>query len=64
MEFSPIKSESELLPGKFILKMGMFPRIPKPEVEVFTAHRAEWFPKMENVTMIEYIAESLPKSED
>ncbi|KAF2678808.1 hypothetical protein K458DRAFT_490910 [Lentithecium fluviatile CBS 122367] len=39
---SPIKSESERLAGKYILKMGIFPRIPKPVFESFAEHRHEW----------------------
>lgn len=29
-------------PGKTIVKMGMFPRIPKPEAETFALHKHEW----------------------
>lgn len=45
--FSPIKSESENLPGKVILKMGVFPRIPVPEMEGFDLHRHPWEPLCE-----------------
>ncbi|KAI1199755.1 Mss4-like protein [Nemania serpens] len=39
---NPIKSESPLSPGKVILKMGIFPRIPEPEMESFVMHRHPW----------------------
>jgi len=38
----PIKSESSFLPNLYILKMGMFPQIPKPKFETFADHRHEW----------------------
>jgi hypothetical protein len=41
-DFRPIKSESALLPDLYILKMGIFPQIPKPQFETFAAHRHEW----------------------
>lgn len=41
---SPIKSESENLSGKVILKMGIFPRIPTPEMEAFSLHQHPWEP--------------------
>jgi len=44
---SPIKSESGALPGKVILKMGIFPRIPEPETENFALHRHPWQPNLE-----------------
>ncbi|TVY40243.1 putative glutathione-dependent formaldehyde-activating enzyme [Lachnellula occidentalis] len=37
-----IKSMTTLLPGKTILKLGNFPKIPAPESEGFVAHRQEW----------------------
>ncbi|KAF2439961.1 hypothetical protein P171DRAFT_369329 [Karstenula rhodostoma CBS 690.94] len=39
---SPIMSQSEIVPHMYILKMGMFPRIPKPECEGFAEYRHEW----------------------
>ncbi|KAI1420478.1 Mss4-like protein [Xylaria sp. FL1777] len=39
---NPIKSETPLYPGKVILKMGIFPRIPDPESEMFTLHKHPW----------------------
>ena len=39
---SPVKSETAAYPGKVVLKMGMFPRIPEPEAEGFGAHRHPW----------------------
>jgi hypothetical protein len=39
---SPIKSETPLSPGKVILKMGIFPRIPEPEMESFAMHKHPW----------------------
>lgn len=40
--YSPIKSETAAYPGKVILKMGIFPRIPQPEAEAFGLHKHEW----------------------
>lgn len=39
---SPVKSETPMLPGKIIVKMGMMPRIPQPEAEGFGEHRHAW----------------------
>ncbi|KAK4499187.1 hypothetical protein PRZ48_009700 [Zasmidium cellare] len=39
---NPIKSETELYPGKVILKMGIFPRIPTPVAEAFGLHKHDW----------------------
>ncbi|KAF2717419.1 hypothetical protein K431DRAFT_233137 [Polychaeton citri CBS 116435] len=39
---NPIKSETKAYPGKVVLKMGIFPRIPQPEAEGFGLHRHEW----------------------
>lgn len=39
---SPISSETELYPGKLVLKMGIQPRIPQPEAEGFGLHKHEW----------------------
>ncbi|KAI8631701.1 Mss4-like protein [Xylariaceae sp. FL1651] len=44
---NPIKAESPLMPGKVILKMGIFPRIPAPEIESFVLHRHPWEVDME-----------------
>jgi hypothetical protein len=38
-----------MLPGKIILKMGIFPRIPPPEMECFAAHKHAWEPEVEGV---------------
>ncbi|KAI1263497.1 Mss4-like protein [Xylariaceae sp. FL1019] len=38
----PIKGETEQMPGMVILKMGLFPRIPAPEMESFVLHRHPW----------------------
>jgi len=37
-----VKSETAAYPGKVIVKMGMMPRIPQPEVEGFSLHRHPW----------------------
>ena len=47
---SPIKSVSPNFPGKVVLKMGIFPRIPTPEAESFALHRHEWQGKHPGVT--------------
>jgi len=39
---SPVKSETQAYPGKTVVKMGMMPRIPQPEVEGFSLHRHPW----------------------
>ncbi|KAF1952898.1 hypothetical protein CC80DRAFT_495029 [Byssothecium circinans] len=38
----PIMSQPAILPHLWILKTGIFPRIPKPEAESFVAHRQSW----------------------
>ncbi|KAJ2997552.1 hypothetical protein NUW58_g625 [Xylaria curta] len=44
---NPIKSETPLSPGKVILKMGIFPRIPEPEMEGFALHAHPWETRLE-----------------
>ncbi|KAI5366480.1 putative CENP-V/GFA domain, Mss4-like superfamily protein [Septoria linicola] len=39
---NPIKSETEAYPGKVVLKMGIYPRIPQPEAEAFGVHKHDW----------------------
>ncbi|KAK3720915.1 hypothetical protein LTR37_003578 [Vermiconidia calcicola] len=39
---NPISSETQLYPGKIVLKMGIFPRIPQPEAEGFGLHKHPW----------------------
>ncbi|KAK5108856.1 hypothetical protein LTR62_007746 [Meristemomyces frigidus] len=39
---NPIKSETQAYPGKVVVKMGMFPRIPQPEMESFGLHKHSW----------------------
>ena len=43
-------SKVDMLPGKVIVKMGMMPVIPTPEMESFAAHKHTWFKKPEGVT--------------
>lgn len=50
---SPVKSETAAYPGKLILKMGMFPRIPKPEAQGFGLHRQSWEGKHEDIPVFE-----------
>ena len=47
---SPVMSKVDMLPGKVIVKMGMMPVIPTPEMESFAAHKHTWFKKPEGVT--------------
>lgn len=44
-----MKSQTELYPGKVVVKMGMFPRIPQPEAEAFGSHKHEWQGKHDGV---------------
>ncbi|KAJ3577622.1 hypothetical protein NPX13_g2943 [Xylaria arbuscula] len=44
---NPIKSESSRYSNQVILKMGIFPRIPEPEMEGFALHRHAWEPELE-----------------
>ena len=46
---SPIKSVTPNIPGHIIQKMGMFPRIPRPEMETFADHRHDWQGKHEGL---------------
>ena len=46
---SPIKSETENLSGKVIVKLGLFPRIPQPEFESFMLHKNSWEPNFQDV---------------
>jgi hypothetical protein len=46
---SPVKSETQAYPGKMVVKMGMFPRIPQPEAEGFGLHRHPWQGKNKDV---------------
>ncbi|ORX94357.1 Mss4-like protein [Clohesyomyces aquaticus] len=46
---SPIKSETARFKDMYILKMGIFPRIPKPQFETFAEHRHAWQGKHDGV---------------
>ena len=35
--------------------LGMFPRMPKPEFELFTAHRQEWVPPVEGAAQWDFL---------
>ena len=39
---SPIMSVTPTQPGRIIVKMGMFPRMPQPAFENFVAHKHAW----------------------
>ncbi|EMC95080.1 hypothetical protein BAUCODRAFT_35068 [Baudoinia panamericana UAMH 10762] len=39
---NPVQSKTALYPGKVVIKMGMFPRIPQPEAEGFGSHKHPW----------------------
>ncbi|KAH8897340.1 hypothetical protein GQ53DRAFT_837982 [Thozetella sp. PMI_491] len=47
---NPIKSVNPRFEGKVVLKMGMFPRIPMPEMETFSLHRHPWEQKHDGMT--------------
>ncbi|KAF2708191.1 hypothetical protein K504DRAFT_381657 [Pleomassaria siparia CBS 279.74] len=49
----PIASYAQASPDKVILKMGIFPRIPKPEAESFALHRHDWQGTHEGVAQFE-----------
>jgi hypothetical protein len=51
--YSPVKSETAAYPGKVIMKMGMFPRIPKPEAQGFGMHRQSWEGKHDGIPVYE-----------
>jgi hypothetical protein len=42
-------SKVDMLPGKSIIKMGMMPVIPTPELESFASHKHSWFKKPDNI---------------
>ena len=52
---SPIKSETEAASkaGMVVLKMGIFPLIPRPELEGFAAHRQSWESEVEGAVQFE-----------
>jgi hypothetical protein len=50
---SPVKSETAAYPGKVIMKMGMFPRIPQPEAQGFGLHRQSWEGKHDGIPVFE-----------
>ncbi|KAF2644476.1 hypothetical protein P280DRAFT_504062 [Massarina eburnea CBS 473.64] len=56
---NPIMSQPAIFPTIWILKMGMFPRIPKPEAESFVGHRQSWEDAreggLENVVLFETV---------
>ncbi|KAI0111252.1 Mss4-like protein [Nemania sp. FL0031] len=51
---NPIKSETPLSPGKVIVKMGIFPRIPEPEMESFVMHRHPWEANLEGTVKYKF----------
>jgi hypothetical protein len=54
---SPIKSVTSLYPGKVILKLGIFPKIPVPEWESFASQRQTWEKPIDGC--VQYKMESL-----
>jgi len=44
---NPIRSTTDVLPGKTILKLGIYDKIPQPEWESFVADKREWLPMQE-----------------
>ena len=48
-------SEPDVLPGKRIVKMGMFPRIPQPEMENFALHKQSWQGSHEGLVQFETV---------
>ena len=53
--YSPIMSEPDVFPGKRIVKMGIFPRIPQPEAESFAAHKQSWQGSHEGLVQFETV---------
>lgn len=53
VSYSPVKSETAAYPGKVIMKMGMFPRIPQPEAQGFGLHRQSWEGKHDGIPVFE-----------
>lgn len=51
---SPVKSVTAAYPGKIIMKMGMFPRIPQPEAQGFGQHRQSWEGKHDGIPVYEF----------
>ena len=52
--YSPVKSVTAAYPGKIIMKMGMFPRIPQPEAQGFGQHRQSWECKHDGIPVFEF----------
>jgi hypothetical protein len=44
-----------LYPKLYIMKMGLFPRIPRPECEAFALHRHDWQGVHEGVVQFETV---------
>jgi hypothetical protein len=38
----PIQSKSPLMGNKIVLKLGVFPKVPRPEWEAFAVRRQAW----------------------
>lgn len=54
-KYSPICSIAEAYPGRIVLKMGIFPRIPAPEMESFAEHRHDWQGKHDGMRQHKYL---------
>jgi len=52
---SPICAIVENYPGRIVVKMGIFPRIPDPEFESFAAHRHEWQGKHDGLRQYKFL---------
>jgi hypothetical protein len=50
---SPIMSVIPSVEGKSFVKMGLFPKVPAPAVEVYTKNRDDWEPPLPNAAQIE-----------
>ena len=58
MRYSPICSVPTDDATQFVLPLGIFPRIPEPEFELFAAHRHEWESRVADTKLYKFMTSS------
>lgn len=52
---SPVHSVPTDDSKQYVLPLGIFPRIPEPEFELFAAHKHDWEPRIAGTKMFKFM---------
>ncbi len=55
---SPVYSVPTDDENQYVLPLGIFPRIPRPEFELFAAHKHDWEPRIEGTKCYKFMTSS------